>query len=748
VAYVRTVKTASGATAVQIVYWFRGGSRRIEHLGSAHDDAELEALKAAAQQRLAQGPGVLDFGLDPAASWGAPLPITSSRMGYLCDALRGAYTTLGFDDATGGDAVFRDLVAARIIEPTSKLDSLRVLSEVGIDPASYATVKRRLPVYAEPSWRQRLAAACATHAALGPASLVLYDVSTLYFETDRGDGFREPGFSKERRLDPQITIGLLTDAAGFALMVEAFEGNKAETKTMLPTITAFMAAHELADVTVVADAGMVSDANKKAIEAAGLSFIIGAKIPHIPHLVTDWRNAHPREEIPDGHVFTQPWPAGPTDRRRNHVIYYQYRADRARRTLRGIDEQIAKAERAVAGKEPVKRNRFIKLVDAKKSVNRDLEAKARGLAGLKAYITNIERPTPEFVIGAYHRLYAIEQSFRMSKHDLKARPIYHHKRESIDAHLTVVFAALAVGRLIEDRTGWSIKKFVRTARRYRTVEIRAGGHTVTAEGPLPAELRDALARINRPNGAHQFEPSQDRAPRTERRIGLRAVAGFHLRRVDADPGVPKYTLQRYDDEHSFSLVDELPCPVEPFEIELLRTLALQSRSSRVDGVAEMQIAENTRLLRNALRWDVVGQQGQVDANDGSVVVRHAESNLTRRYRGRMEDAALLWERLDSSRSQIGSGSAEPNRTEAIEVEVRRRQSDERGRAGSGRGGRWEVAARRRCRSRLGLQRGRHEIARAGRGRRGVVVRVAARRERPCDDYDRASAPRPNHLPVQ
>lgn len=64
---------------------------------------------------------------------------------------------------------------------------------------------------------------------------MLYDVTTLYFETHDGDGFREPAFSKERRLEPQITVGLLTDAAGFPLMIEAFEGNKAETHTMLPT---------------------------------------------------------------------------------------------------------------------------------------------------------------------------------------------------------------------------------------------------------------------------------------------------------------------------------------------------------------------------------------------------------------------------------------------------------------------------------------------------------------------------------
>jgi hypothetical protein len=81
----------------------------------------------------------------------------------------------------------------------------------------------------------------------------------------------------------------------------------------------------------------------------------------------------------------------------------------------------------------------------------------------------------------------------MSKHDLQARPIYHHKRESIEAHLAVVFAALAITHEIEAQTGWSIKRFVQTARRYRTIAIRAGGQTITAEEPLPTELRNALA---------------------------------------------------------------------------------------------------------------------------------------------------------------------------------------------------------------------------------------------------------------
>ena len=128
--YVRTVRTASGATAVQIVYSSHRGSREIEHIGSAHDDAELELLKAAARQKLVAGQGELDLGMDTGAP-GGPLPITASRMDCLLGALEHAYRTLGFDRAAGGDEVFRDLVLARIIEPVSKLDSLRVLEEAG-----------------------------------------------------------------------------------------------------------------------------------------------------------------------------------------------------------------------------------------------------------------------------------------------------------------------------------------------------------------------------------------------------------------------------------------------------------------------------------------------------------------------------------------------------------------------------------------------------------------------------------------
>jgi hypothetical protein len=161
--YVRTVRTSSGATAVQIVHSSRRGSREIEHLGSAHSGAEVELLKAAARQRLADGQEELDLGLDTAAP-GGPLPIIGSRMGCLLDALSHAYRALGLDRASGGGEVFGQLVLARIIEPVSKADSARVLEEAGVAPASYPAVSRRLRVYAKDSWRQKISAACAAHA--------------------------------------------------------------------------------------------------------------------------------------------------------------------------------------------------------------------------------------------------------------------------------------------------------------------------------------------------------------------------------------------------------------------------------------------------------------------------------------------------------------------------------------------------------------------------------------------------------
>lgn len=142
---------------MQIVHSSRRGSRDIEHIGSAHTEVDVELLKAAAKQRLVAGQDPLDFG--DGRPEGAALPIMSTRAQHLWDLLTRAYTVLGFDRATGGDKVFRDLVLARLIEPTSKADSVRVIDEVGMPAPAYRTIKRRLPGYASEVWRQQLASA-------------------------------------------------------------------------------------------------------------------------------------------------------------------------------------------------------------------------------------------------------------------------------------------------------------------------------------------------------------------------------------------------------------------------------------------------------------------------------------------------------------------------------------------------------------------------------------------------------------
>jgi hypothetical protein len=157
-------------------------------------------------------------------------------------------------------------------------------------------------------------------------------------------------------------------------------------------------------------------------------------------------------------VLTQPWPASSSDKARGipgRAIHYQYRHDRARRSLRGIDEQIAKAQRAVDGTAAVKRNRFITLAGATKAVNRDLEAKTGRLAGWKGYTTNLTTESGRLrdrcvsPALAHREELPHVQTNTICRH---GRSI-HHRRESIEAHLSIVFAAMAVSHWIEQQTG-------------------------------------------------------------------------------------------------------------------------------------------------------------------------------------------------------------------------------------------------------------------------------------------------------
>ena len=219
--FLRKVPTASGATAVQIVSKLGGKRRILEHVGSAHTEQELAALMVAGRQRMAEITETqqeLDLGLEQSAdsvSVEADRRVVGSASRLLVEAIRASYQALGFDDQVDDDAFFL-MVLARLVEPTSKADSLRVLDELGAATVHHNTLLNSLQRAQQRDYRGRIAQACFDHSvATTGLSLLLYDVTTLYFEAEHEDEYRKVGYSKERRVDPQIVVGLLVDRAGF-----------------------------------------------------------------------------------------------------------------------------------------------------------------------------------------------------------------------------------------------------------------------------------------------------------------------------------------------------------------------------------------------------------------------------------------------------------------------------------------------------------------------------------------------------
>lgn len=496
--YLRKVKTASGATAVQIVEK-RGGRRSIvEHLGSAHDEVELAVLVSAAQQRLhGVQDDMLPLGTSRRDPPGPVVEHTSSEV--LWRVLTNAYRQLGFDQLA--DEVFASLVAARIVEPTSKLDTVRVLGELGVTAPHPNTLYNCLRRCVQRDYRAQIATACWTQAtAAGPVALVMYDLTTLHFEVNEEDKLRKVGMSKERRVDPQITVGLLVTTHGFPLEVAMFEGNKAETKTLIPVIEAFRARHTITDLVVVADAGMLSAANLNGLEDAGCRFIVGSRQSHVPYDLGDHFERH-GNYVPDGSTIETSRDMGTGKDKRSRRLVYHYSFKRRQRDERAINAQVAKAEKVAAGQRPIARDRFVTVTagsDGKKAdVNWAVIERARFSAGFKGFVTNIpvDTLTGSAVVDAYQDLWHVEESFRMSKNDLQARPIFHRKKDSIDAHLTIVFAALAVARYLQDRTGVSIRRLVNTLRPLRTVTISIAGQPLTAQpriGPDATAILDTI----------------------------------------------------------------------------------------------------------------------------------------------------------------------------------------------------------------------------------------------------------------
>ena len=482
--YIHQSKGYKDSTRVRIIIKIGREVKRVEHIGVAHNEEELKMYLILAREKLKdERQGELKLFEEEKQTEIRQLRTYSK---YLFEVLSEIYDGLKFKEIK--DEVFKCLTVARIIEPTSKVDSVRVLTGLGIKSPTEKEIRCSLERSIKNEYRIKLSKKCCEFAGITEATLLLYDVTTLHFEISKEDEYRKRGFSKERRLEPQIIIGLLVDKNGFPLSINSFEGNKAETKTIVPVLKKFKEENKLKEITVVADAGMLSASNLELLEEEGYKFIVGSRMSKVPYEIEEYRRKA-NERLTDNQIFECLQKINKNTKERR--VVYQYRQKRAEKDLKTIDEQIKRAQLEIQHNKFSKKTRFIKITKMKKEIDEEKIKEARLKAGIKGYVTNLnsEECEGKIVIDAYHNLFEVEKSFRMTKSDLQARPVFHQTRDSIEAHLTVCFAALAISRYVQDKTKISIKKFVQRLKELRTGIIQIGDKQYTAEPVIDSDTK-------------------------------------------------------------------------------------------------------------------------------------------------------------------------------------------------------------------------------------------------------------------
>ena len=467
--YVRTVRTASSSTAVQVIRYQHRTRIVVKHIGSAHNPEELLSLKQTAhkwidqatrQQRLFPSKKKKNSTLIPIDK----LRNLGFRYSFAYETITKLFHLLQFSHRN--NRLLLDLVMIRIIQPASKLESLELLSDFFGIKHQRATFYRSIPtIISLKEIVEKKAIAFATKQLAFNFSIVFYDVTTLYFESFKEDGeaFRKSGFSKDNKSNqPQIVIGLIVTKEGFPVSYEVFAGNTFEGKTFIPTITKFKETYQIKNLTVVADAAMISLQNVQKLVENNLSYIVGARTASIK--LDQIKQINKELHQVDGNSTRVETERG--------LLICDFSLKRYQKDKREMDKQIAKAEKLLADNKALKRTKFIKnKSNATQILNAALIKKTKFLLGIKGYYTNLTDETNETIINHYHNLWHIEQAFRIAKSDLAMRPIYHFKKQTIEAHILICFMALTVCKYIELKTGKSTKAIIKLLKKVTDARI-------------------------------------------------------------------------------------------------------------------------------------------------------------------------------------------------------------------------------------------------------------------------------------
>lgn len=490
-ASIRKTRTASGAVAIQVVRYVNRRVVMLKHVGSAHDQAGVDQLIAEAE---AWYDGQPQGTLFPEASKPSLVVDGTEFLGSLHtfahDVLSKLAEHCGFHAL--GDAMLIDLAIMRLAEPTSKLRSLQLLDQYfGIHHARRAFYRRLAQLADMKEHAQEIAVRYAKDSLRDGLSVVLYDVTTLYFETFTADELRVPGFSKDNMpQQPQVVVGLLVTREGFPLGFEVFPGNTFEGKTMLPVLEAFVAKHGVSTPTVVADAAMLSEDLLKEIARRGMRYIVAARLANAPPALID--QACLALDQQDGRCIRLPSKHG--------QMVCSFSSKRYKKDKHAFDKALAKAELMVAKGEPGKRAKFVK-AGAKDNHQLDQERieRARRLLGVKGYCTNI--PVEELdnasVIARYHDLWHVEKAFRMAKSDLASRPVFHFDQTAIRVHLLICFIALAMARALELNTSASLRHNIDAIWKVTDAQLcnRITGQRHVLRSPIPDHAHKIMASL-------------------------------------------------------------------------------------------------------------------------------------------------------------------------------------------------------------------------------------------------------------
>jgi transposase len=292
--------------------------------------------------------------------------------------------------------------------------------------------------------------------------LIFYDVTTLYFESTVRAGMRDFGFSKDHRSqDTQIVVGLVVNQQGFPLYFDVFRGRTFEGHTLCSVVQNIRKVLGNPDLVVVADAAMLSQDNIDQLIHNEISFIVGARIANLPSQMIEQITSQLVGQ--DGKTITVAY--------RKQRLICQYLQKRAAKDRSDREKQISRAQEIIkAPAAKLRRFRFIKTTGQTVALNMDLITKAEKLEGIKGYITNTQLPEAS-IIERYHDLWRIEYAFRLTKSDLEARPVFHRLDETIQAHLVIVFAGLAICKYIEIKTGMSIQRVLKLAEKVLTHKV-------------------------------------------------------------------------------------------------------------------------------------------------------------------------------------------------------------------------------------------------------------------------------------